>query len=140
MKISYPPEVFDSLWDKVSLAMDNGQILSCEAVLLELEKGDDAVSKWAKKRKKYFMPVTSSEAIKVSEILARFPKLVDASLGSESADPYLIAKAFVNGVDKYKVVTEESPTKLNRIPTVGSAFGVVSINFISMVKEMGWKF
>lgn len=140
MKISYPPEVFDSLWDKVSLAMDNGQILSCEAVLLELEKGDDAVSKWAKKRKKYFMPVTSAEALKVSEILAKFPKLVDASLGSESADPYLIAKAFVSGVDKYKVVTEESPTKLNRIPIVGSAFGVVSINFISMVKELGWKF
>ncbi|MBY0383672.1 DUF4411 family protein [bacterium] len=140
MKITYPPEVFDSLWDKVSKAMDDGHLISCEAVLLELDKGDDVVSKWAKKRKKYFMAVTSAEAVKVSEILEKFPKLVDASLGTESADPYLIAKAFIGGVDKYKVVTEESQTKLNKIPAVGRSFGVVSINFISMVKEMGWKF
>lgn len=139
MNLRYPPAVFKTLWDKMSDSLADGTIISSEVVLVELEKGSDDLVKWAKKYKNAFQPVTSEEAEEMAKILTKYPKLVDATLGAESADPYLIAKAKMGG-DFFTLVSEESKTKPNKIPYVCKLEGVKCIDFITMLKELTWEF
>ena len=139
MNVRYPPQVFEKLWSEMAAAFSSGTIISSEVVLIELEIGSDDVTKWAKQHKEAFESTTTEETTEVAGILSRHPKLVDASLDREQADPYLIAKA-KNGGDQFTVVSEENKSKANKIPSVCAKEAVKCIDFITMVRELGWKF
>ena len=53
----YPIDVFPSFWQKLDEWADEGLILSTEEVRLEIEKVDDELLKWIKKRKHFFRPL-----------------------------------------------------------------------------------
>ena len=139
MNVRYPPQVFEKLWDEMSSAFSSGTILSSEVVLLELEKGSDDVTAWAKKHKGAFESTSTQETTEVGGILSRHPKLVDASLDREQADPYIIAKAKIGG-NQFTVVSEENKNKPNKIPMVCTKENVRCIDFITMVRDLKWKF
>lgn len=55
----YPPEVFSSLWSDIENLINNGDLVSTEEVLMELNAGNDDLSVWASKQSKLFLPLDS---------------------------------------------------------------------------------
>ena len=76
-RINYPYENFESLWNKISELMDSGQIIAPMEVYEELKKGNDDLYKWIRKRKKIFQEISEDNQYLISEILTKFPKLIE---------------------------------------------------------------
>jgi len=136
----YPPDVFPDIWSGMDGLIKAGRLRATEEVLIELEKRDDGVHKWAKKRKKLFVPIDDRTQQSVSSILADHEKLVDTRKNRSSADPFVIGLAVVEGL---VVVTGERPTgALERpnIPDVCTALGARCIGLLQLFREEGWRF
>ncbi len=140
MNHRYPPSVFSSLWGKLDEEMKSGLIVSSSIVLDELTKGSDQLVKWAKDRRQYFEKPKNVEYEQVTRILDKYPKLIDTVLGTESADPYIIAKVYSMDTGTGCVVSEENKNKPFKIPSVAHAEGVRCISFLEMMKELDWIF
>jgi len=78
---SYPIDVFSSFWDKLNTLIDKGIIICPDEVLIELQKKEDDLYEWVKKRDKLFYQLDERLQEAVIEILERFPRLVDSKKG-----------------------------------------------------------
>lgn len=144
----YPEDVFPGLWQSVAKLVQGGRLIAPLEVLKEIEKGDDQLLKWAKKHRRMFRDLDPSQAQVVKHIAAEFPTLVDWQKETPEADPFVIALAQVQTEDrkdelfatKHIVVTQESPTKANRIPAVCKHYGVECINLLELFRWEGWRF
>jgi hypothetical protein len=92
----YSPDVFPSLWKQMEAAAADGTILAVQDVLLELERQDDDVFAWAK-RHVTFVQLEDEIQASATEILARYPQLVNTRRSRSVADPFVIALARVQG-------------------------------------------
>jgi predicted nucleic acid-binding protein len=72
----YPPDVFPSLWDKLAECILAGTVRCSEEVYVELEKKDDALRDWLRKRKQVIVPIDKKIQIIVAELLGAYPRLV----------------------------------------------------------------
>ena len=107
-----------------------------EDVLLELERQDDDVFAWAK-RHVTFVQLEDEIQASATEILARFPQLVNTRRSRSVADSFVIALARVQGLT---VVTAERPSgspQKPRIPDVCAGQGVKCVPLLGMFKELG---
>jgi|SRR3972149_10116201 len=135
----YPPDLFPKLWQNIEALVIEQRLLATEEVLIELEKKDDDIFKWAKKQKMFF-PLTSEIQKIASDILIKFPRLIDSRKERSQADPFVIALA------KHKnclVITGEKNFGTDnrpRIPIVCREFGVKPISIIELIRAEGWKF
>lgn len=144
MKFAYPIEHFPALWGKMSEASKGGLIISTELVFDELnaqEDKTDGILTWAIEHKDMFIKMDDDTALSVSQIVKKYPLLVDTLTDKNQADPYLIALAKIKNA---VVVSEEgsahnSPKKM-KIPDVCSKEGIRCIKLLPMLKEFGWKF
>ena len=135
---SYPPEVFPSLWKKFDELIERGDLLATEEVLRELEKKDDEVHEWVKRRQHMIVPIDVRIQEVVSTILASHKKLLDTRKNRSGADPFVIALAVIRDCT---VVTNEAPTSSPsrpNIPDVCSALGVRSIDVLGLIREQRW--
>lgn len=131
---TYPIEIFSSLWGRLDEMIDDGQILVCEEVFRELEKKEDGAHRWFKDRKdSVHVAIDENTMAKVTEILAVFPRMVNATKGRSGADPWVVAVAILNNA---VVVTQESRRKEPRIPFVCEHFGVGHTNLLGLVQQM----
>jgi len=109
---NYPPDVFPTLWRRVEIVIESGDIFSSEEVYVELQKKDDEIHDWMKARKEMLVPLTESIQTLASELLSEFP------------DPFVIATA----IDKNATVVTGEPITGNlskpRIPDVCNVRGV----------------
>ena len=136
----YPPDVLPDVWTGLDELIKGGDLGATEEVLIELEKRDDGIHKWAKKRKRMFVAIDKRIQEAVSVILKDHEKLVDTRKNRSAADPFVIGLAVVEGC---AVVTGEWATNnLDRpnIPDVCSAMGVRSMNLLDLFRELGWRF
>lgn len=138
---NYPPSTFRTLWTKIEDLIAKGELKAIDEVFQELSKqGDDDVVKWCKAQDNFLVVIDEQIQIKVAEILATHPNLVDSGKGRSGADPFVIALAEIH---KCAVVTGEvasgKPQK-PRIPDVCSARAVRCISFLQMIQERNWKF
>ncbi len=117
------PEV----WKRLDGLIKQERLLAPSMVLQELQRKDDALVKWGRKRTKMFRKNSSDIVERVQQILRRFPDLVDADQPTQSADPFVVALALKEASELYAeeviVVTEEkyAPGKA-RIPHVCEAY------------------
>jgi hypothetical protein len=136
----YPPDVFPSLWDKLAERVHDGVLKCSEEVYVELKKKDDGLYDWLKARKEVLVVIDEEIQGVVSELLVAYPRLVDTHRNRSQADPFVIATAErLQAV----VVTGEKPRgKLDtpKIPDVCEARKIRCINFLEMLRELGWKF
>lgn len=137
----YPPDVFPAVWERLEEVIDKGDLGASEEVLIEIEKRDDEVLEWAKKRKaKMFVPIDEQQQRHVSSILVKHERLVDTRKNRSAADPFVIALAMAQ---ECAVVTAEAttgkPEKPN-IPDVCLALGVRSMSVLDFFREQGWRF
>jgi len=153
MKERYPKKNFPTLWNKVEKLIQDERLITHIEVKKEIEKGDDELKEWIKKKniKKMFIKPDKNQIEKVQEILKKYPFLAKADKPEEpNADPWLIALAIVKKEkeirlvigkrNNYIIVTEESSRKIHRIPRVCKEIGIECIKFIELVKREGWVF
>jgi len=144
----YPEDVFRTLWDNLSKLADKERLISPKQVFEELNRfaKEDYLKKWAVSHKMIFRDPTAAQILKVKEILAQFPKLINPSSEHEQADPYVIALALCREpqtklLENVRVVvTEESFVKQNKIPFVCSKLGVKCFDTLEFFRKEDWKF
>lgn len=98
----------------------------------------------SKKRGALFVDLDDDVQIAVGTILGRLPRLVGQRRLRTSADPFMIAMAWVRAL---QIVAEERPTgNLNRpdIPDVCNQMGMTMVDILGVIKSeiwiVGWRF
>ncbi|MDW8347927.1 MAG: DUF4411 family protein, partial [Bacteroidia bacterium] len=106
--------------------------------------GTPALKSWAKNQSGLFVPLEPQLQAEANAIQERYPELVDVKSGYESADPWVIALAKLNG---WTVVSQETsanekrkPPKSYYIPDVCRDLGVPCINLLGLMRKEGWTF
>lgn len=141
----YPPSIFSSLWGDIEGCISKGEMIAPDAVLEELNKGDDDLRLWARSRTDLFIPHDEEIQAVVSSILAHpeHVKLIFSKKGGadiyEDADPFVIAAAKVRGC---KVISNESylysPSPYtNKIPNVCADLGIEHLSVLEFIREQG---
>lgn len=135
----YPIGHFLSMWRELDGLATIGRVIAPEDVLHELGKQDDDVHAWCKERQtSVFVPLDASLMAATTDVLRKFPTLVDQSKGRGRADPFVIALAKLRGAT---VVTYEDHRPSNpRIPDVCEALGVKWCRMLDVIRAENWKF
>lgn len=143
----YSPDVFEGIPDRLSELIKTGRLLSVRAVQIEIKDSDPKatkinLSKWCKAQPSFYLEDDNDIQQKVREIMARYqnPK---KKLGISGADPFVIARAIINGPN-WHVVSHENPANGNshknpNIPFVCTELGVKHIRFLDMLRIEGWR-
>lgn len=140
----YSPDVFPGLLPLMESLITEGRLRAVRYVGDEIKDSDDDVTlaKWCKAQDDFYLDDDEEIQIKVSEIMAQFqnPKKIR---GIGNADPFVIARAAING-DDWHVVSSEKPATGNahknpNIPFVCNAINVKHIRFLEMLRMEQWK-
>jgi hypothetical protein len=136
---NYPPDVFPTLWRRIEELIDAGTIMASEEVYVELAKKDDDLHAWIQRRKVMLVPPDEAIQRKVSELLGKYPRLVDTLKGRSQADPFVIATAIER--DAVVVTGELTGTSQKpKIPYVCQVENVRCITFLEMIRELNLTF
>jgi hypothetical protein len=136
----YPPDVFPSVWDRLSELISDGALGAIEEVAIELKRKEDALHAWVKEREGFLHAIDDDVQQAVVEILARHEKLVDTRKNRSAADPFVIALAKVRGCT---VVTGEQATRKPHrpnIPDVCGALRIPCVSLLELYRREGWSF
>jgi len=140
----YTPEVFEGLPDRLADLIKSGRLRSTRAVQDEIKDNDSklTLAKWCKRHLNFYIEDDAPVQLQVRQIMAKFqsPK---KKLGIGGADPFVIARAILNGPNWY-VISNENPAAGNahknpNIPFVCGQLDVHHIRFLDMLKMEGWK-
>lgn len=140
----YTPLVFEGLPDRLAALITEGRLRSTRAVHDEIKDGDSKVTlaKWCKSHVEFYLEDDELVQRRVREIMAKFqsPK---RKLGISGADPFVIARAMLSGVN-WHVISSENPAAGNahknpNIPFVCVQLNVKHISFLDMLKMERWK-
>lgn len=135
------PEIFPSLWNKLSELAENGNIISVKEAYNEVSGRGDFISEWAEKYSTIFETPNQEEIEIVTGILSKHPELIKKesfSSGRPVADPFLIAKASVNNL--ILVTNETYIPNAHKIPNICAEYGVHYINLKGFMEKEEWKF
>lgn len=92
---SMTSQFFSRVWKIFDDMISKGELISSSEVLDELR--EDKLAAWAKQHKECFLPLDKTIQEKATEVLKRYPKLIQMrSVRNSNADPFLIATAIVN--------------------------------------------
>ena len=143
----YTPDVFDGLPDRLADLIKEGRLRSVRAVQDEIKDSDPQskqinLCKWCKAQAGFYLPDDEAIQLKVRDIMAAFQN-PQKTRGISGADPFVIARAALNG-SPWHVVSNESPHTGNphknpNIPFVCSQLGLQHIRFLDMLKIEGWR-
>ncbi|MFH1730106.1 MAG: DUF4411 family protein [Planctomycetota bacterium] len=136
----YPPDLFPSLWAKLDELVSNGDLISSEEVLRELERKEDGLLAWANEHSGMFLPLSDEIQEITQQILDGFPKLVDSRTGKSFADPFVIATARATGTTVVTGERLEGSVSRPKIPSVCNELGIPWIGTVQLISSEGWKF
>lgn len=86
----YLAKLVPELYPALDVLFQNGKIISHEIVYRELttsSKRPDFLSKWISSKKPYFRDITPFQALQVSDIVAKFPAIINYKSEKDQADP-----------------------------------------------------
>jgi hypothetical protein len=141
---SYYRGRFPTLWSQFDDLIANGSITSTREVSREIE--DDrvqALRDWARNNKGLFPVPTAPEAAFVAQIFSvpHFQQIIEQKKllkGGKNADPFVIARAHVNG---WTVVTMETePRNGARIPNICRHFRIPCVSLEGFMEQEDWEF
>lgn len=133
----YPPTMAGGVWEKVDQLMQAGVLVSVEEVLEELKTQEDPVFRWAKKRKRGFLPLGTDLQRAAKDLLRTHPTLVDHKKRKSTADPFVVGAAKLLGA---AVVTQETPSgrgERPKIPNVCHNLSIECISIVTMLEREG---
>lgn len=137
---SYPIANFPTFWEKLDDMINAGDLIAPMEVFIEIEKQEDELYKWVKARKQLFKEVNNEVEVAMKDkVLSKFPNMINPQNTRESADPWVIAQAIVEGAI---VVSEEEKSKKKRpkIPDVCKGLNVARIRIIDLITAKNWIF
>jgi len=120
-------------------AAKKGEIFAIDEVVLELSRKDDDVHTWVKQRESMVVAIDSDIQKHLTEIMSRYPRLVDTKRNRSGCDPWVIALAKAKG---FIVVTAEKASgnlAKPKIPDVCSDLGIPCIEIVDFFRRQGWK-
>jgi hypothetical protein len=135
----YPLDVFPTIWSHMEVAAKKGEILVIDEVVLELKRKDDGIHKWVQEREAMIVPIDGEVQRHLSEIMNKYPRLVDTRKNRSGCDPWVIALARARGLT---VVTGEKATGTlvrPKIPDVCKDLGVPCIEIVEFFRKQGWR-
>lgn len=139
----YPIKNFPSLWGKIKTLIKTGR-LKISQIVFEEAMRDTEIKQWCDENQlkpDFQVAIDESVQEQVSEVLSKFPKLVDDRTGKSGADPWVIALALT--LENCVVVTEENPTNSENRPKIPDAcahFRVECIKIVDLIKKENWIF
>lgn len=139
----YDNPVFKAIWEEIEDLIPQGCFRTIDFVEEEInsyEGKQDFLKKWVKKWKKHFVIATDAESIDAArpiineEYRTGFFDAKKQAEGKEDADPYLIGYCKIHNCI---LITNESKTRANKIPTVSKKHGVRCIDLNDFLVERG---
>jgi hypothetical protein len=109
-------------------------------VLEELERQEDDLHAWAAAKPEMFIGLDEPQQQEVRAIMAAHQGIVQPGEDRVNADPFVIALARCRGLT---VVSEERRSgnpHTPKIPNVCAARGVLCLNLLGMMGDLGWTF
>jgi Domain of unknown function (DUF4411) len=137
----YDNPVFVAIWEEIEDLIRQGCFITIDFVEEEInsyEGKEEFLQEWIKKWKKILVVQTDSETFNAAipiiseEYNSGFFDAKKLAVGKEEADPYLIAYCKVNSC---VLITNESKTKPNKIPSVSKKNGVKCIDMYEFLIE-----
>jgi hypothetical protein len=112
--------------------------IASKEVLIELDRKVDDLYAWIKQREEMFLEIDDELQASVSDIMTKYPKLVDERTTKSLADPWVCGLA---SVKRLAVVTEEKggSAEKPRIPFVCQAESIRCLNLLEFIRELGWR-
>jgi len=139
----YDNPVFKAIWEEIEDLVGKGSFKTIDFVEEEInsyEGKQDFLKNWVKKWKKHFVVSTDVESINAAipiinqEYKTGFFDAKKQAEGKEEADPYLIGYFKIHNC---VLITNESKTRLNKIPAVSEKNGVKCIDINDFLAERG---
>ena len=139
---NYPPEVFPTLWSNLAGLIDEGSIVASVEVRTELERKDDEVLAWTKEHEHMYVPIDEATQLRVVDILAKFPRLIDTRRNRSGADPWVIALAQARNLVVVTFEEKSNSATRPKIPDVcdGMTSRVQYLNLVQLAQREGWTF
>ena len=137
----YSMDLCPQYWRILDDLAQQGTIFAPIEVKREIEKTDDGLYAWLRKRSYFFRDVDLRVQRELRRIMASHGRLVDSIKQRSIADPWVIAFAIAEDA---VVVTKEEPagpsSRRIKIPDVCHALDVPWMNDFEFAKEIGIKF
>lgn len=142
MRKNCPPDIFTSLWTNIDALIVNGEIVSPDLVLTEIERGTDDLAKMLKTKTGLFVPSLNAKmAVAVTAVLAACPTLANVDSPKNEADPFVVALALnINATVICQERPAKGPTGRQRIPNACDLMGIPCVSWQDFLREMGWTF
>jgi hypothetical protein len=132
---AYPGDLLEPVWGPMEEMFQKGRMFSHRFVYDEIAtdaKRPDLLSKKIAPLQACFRPATFEQAQIVSNIIKRFPGLIDPKNEKEQAEPWLIAAGVLeqrqlslfNPNKKIHIVSEDGRTDVNRISSACMGYGL----------------
>jgi hypothetical protein len=119
--------------------IEEGRLRASIEVYNELHRKDDDLFNWCKSRKaSLFVDIDEECQNAVTQIMGRYPRLVDTTRGRSGADPFVVGLAKTSD-PAMTVVTEENEGKV-RIPDVCNAERLRWIRVADLIEQEDWRF
>ena len=151
-RVSYPIDIAVSFWDKIAGLAQNHAFYSIDKVEDEIKLNDEALTKWCGDNlpEDFFISTETEDVYKKYAELVNWAQNkgikqtgVDKFIDASKADIYFVAFASLS-LNNYTVVTEEvsavASKKDIKLPDAYNAFGIRSINFMQMLRELKVQF
>ena len=135
----YPPDVFPTIWNNIGKLIANCHILAPEEVRVELGRKDDEVLQWALKRSYMFIPIDGPIQLAVTNILRRYPRLIDIRKGRSGADPFVVALAQIRDLTVVTYEDKSGNMKKPKIPDVCEALNIKQLKFVDLARREHWQ-
>jgi hypothetical protein len=132
-----PKDFFQPLFKSLESFIKSGTLISHEEVFKELKGKDGQIFFWAKNQKDFFVSIDGEQIEKATEILAKFPKLIDHNKPG-GADPFLIAYGKIAENQpklmkaKYIIVAEEKSSGNANKPSIPDVCKFYNLDCISL--------
>lgn len=133
----YPIDLFPTFWNQLDKLISSGSVISTDLVKQELERRDDDLYKWVKLRENLFQPLDLEIQSELRIIMKDFPHMVKAGSYRNAADPFVVALAKAR---KATVVSEETPGKQPKIPTVCDHYSIPCLSLVSFMRANKFTF
>ena len=132
----YAPDLAPGYWRTLPEMVMRGRAVVSEEVREEIERADDGLWSWTQANISSWHPLTDEVQAVVTEIMARWTRLVDSRKLRSRADPFVIATAKVVGAT---VVTSEGYGTENKpqIPYVCGQLDVQCVDIFEFVRLAG---
>lgn len=147
-RVSYPLDIANSFWRKVSQLANDGKIISIDKVKDEIYDKNDALEFWCQNNLPHDFFKDSSEVLEEYSEVVRWaisrsthylPKALNEFLEADEADAFIIAYALADPQNRIIVTQEISQPEMKKrikIPEPCIALSVQFVNAMNMFRQL----